>query len=45
MAMKIELQLTPKAVLAELGRRLARRRFDLGIWPIYRRIVAIPLDG
>ena len=29
--MKIEPQLTPEAVLQELGRRLARRRLDLGI--------------
>lgn len=29
--MKIEPRLTPKAVLAELGRRLARRRLDLGV--------------
>lgn len=29
--MKIDQQLTPEAVLAELGRRLARRRLDLGL--------------
>jgi len=29
--MRIEKQLTPEAVLGELGRRLARRRLDLGI--------------
>lgn len=29
--MKIEKQLTPEAVLTELGRRIARRRLDLGI--------------
>ncbi|OGV75361.1 MAG: transcriptional regulator [Lentisphaerae bacterium RIFOXYB12_FULL_65_16] len=29
--MKIEPQLTPEAVLQELGRRVARRRLDLGI--------------
>lgn len=29
--MKIERQLTPEAVLAELGRRLTRRRLDLGM--------------
>jgi transcriptional regulator with XRE-family HTH domain len=31
MAMRIEKQLTPEAVLEELGRRLARRRLDYGI--------------
>ena len=29
--MKIDKQLTPEAVLEELGRRLARRRLDLGM--------------
>jgi len=29
--MRIEKQLTPEAVLAELGRRIARRRLDRGI--------------
>lgn len=29
--MRIEKQLTPEAVLGELGRRLARRRLDLGM--------------
>jgi transcriptional regulator with XRE-family HTH domain len=28
---KIESQLTPEAVVQELGRRLARRRLDLGM--------------
>ncbi len=29
--MRIEKQLTPEAVLEELGRRIARRRLDLGV--------------
>jgi transcriptional regulator with XRE-family HTH domain len=29
--MKVQSQLTPEAVLAELGRRIARRRLELGV--------------